>query len=177
MPPWLSPTAARYCPCTAVSSGSAHGLLAPGIPGSPPLSESTIPSTLCCGDCFSKAHTYPLQAHLPLQICFPMGCFCFIVTTCLHFLNCPGFFLQLGEQNPPPFPFRFLFLYLELSAKNSPWGRCFYCCCIFLSCHFIPHKMQVPPPVPPVLTSGQCFLPFLITISLTCYDSTQNHWH
>lgn len=76
---------------------------------------------------------------------FPRGTFCFIITTCSHFLNCPGFFMQLGEKNPPPFPFRFLFLYLELSAKNSPWEHRLYCCCIFLSCHFIPNKMQVPP--------------------------------
>lgn len=92
-------------------------------------------------------------------------------------------FLQLSRllyaawgKKPSTFPFQILISLSGAFCKNSPRGRCFYCCCIFLSCHFIPNKMQVPP-VPPVLTSGQHFLPFLITISLTCYDSTQNHWH
>lgn len=43
------------------------------------------------------------------------------------------------------FPFQVLISLSEASCKNSPWERCFYCCCIFLSCHFIPNKTLVPP--------------------------------
>lgn len=144
---------------------------------SPPLSESTIASTLCSSGSFSRAHPYPLQVHLPLQICFPTGCFCFIITTCLHFFNCLGFLMQLGEKKT-----------LHLSASDSyfsiwsllpkiPYADvAFIAALYFYLAILYPTKCRSPP-VPPVLTSGQRFLPFLITISLTCYDSTQNHCH
>lgn len=80
------------------------------------------------------------------------------------------------RDNTSTFPFQILISQSEAFCKNSPWELCFYCCCIFLSCHLIHNEAQIPP-VPHVLTSGQCFFPLLITISFTCYDSMQNHWH
>lgn len=47
---------------------------------------------------------------------FPHGTFCFIVTTCSHFLNCLGFFMQLGEKKKNH-------LHLSLSASYfSIWS-------------------------------------------------------
>lgn len=80
------------------------------------------------------------------------------------------------RDNTSTFPFQILISQSGAFCKNSPWELCTYCCRIFLSCHFIHNEAQIPP-VPHVLTSGQCFFPFLITISFTCYDSMQNHWH
>lgn len=50
-----------------------------------PLSEAfTLPS-LCCSSSCSKAPSYPFQAHVPLQIYFPTGTFCFSGSNLLVF--------------------------------------------------------------------------------------------
>lgn len=75
--------------------------------------------------------------------------FCFIITTCLHFLDCHILFVlftQFGKKTPPPFPFRFLFLYLELSAKIPHEDFAFIAAVYFYLAILYPAKCSPPKP-------------------------------
>lgn len=137
MVPQLPPPAAGSCPGTAMSSTV-------GIPSSPCPPETTT-SSPPWGHSTSKAHTSPLQAQLPLQICFPLAFLLYhnnLLAFCWTATYCPGSFMQAGEKDS---------LYLSISDpyfsvfKNSPRECCLYCCCIFLSCPFILNKLLPPP--------------------------------
>lgn len=102
--------AAGHCPGTAMSSTL-------GIPSSPNPPETSSSSPSCWGHSSSRAHPYPSQGHLPLQICLATGPFALSqqsVSICWTATYCPGSFMQDGENNPSTSPFQIL---ISLSAK------------------------------------------------------------
>lgn len=66
-----------------------------------PLSELSTLSSLCRSNSCSKARSYPFQAHVFLQICFPTGTFCFVRSNLLVF---PRQQYIVSDAPPPPPP-------------------------------------------------------------------------
>lgn len=95
--------------CPFVTAGfTARSVLGTWWPGSPllplPLSEASTLISLCHSNSCSKALSYPFPAHVPLQIDFPTGTFCFVGSNLLVFPRRQN--IASDALTPPP-PLRF----------------------------------------------------------------------